>query len=614
VRPTGTIKIPHPDVDVWEMEESCALDLAERDGMTGAAIGAILNVSRERIRQIESEALVRLREVPILAQVTRESDLMPPHEMPPPLPKELHFVGTAPSPALVAWIRQAHRVGCTVADMAEQYGLSVSDVRKMVTRSSRRKDKWVAMDVAIQQTKQRQLEVPKRPERTGYQMRRRHAAKGEAVGSKKFDDREAVTHTIDGARYTIQPTALAGERTWVVIGAKGLAGRHFATQAEAEEGLTGWLDRVELHVEEKRTKAEEAPKQDQSGTGYYPYGITPPPKPWTMPWGKRHRYLGPAKDYACKLREAGATYDEINEIVGTGQGVVARWIKQAEKPTPRRAAPEADDMAKAKAGHVAGLETEIATLTAKVEGWQDTLGAWDEVCGDTPEAARSLSEADLAKYLTRLNADLERYKAELEGWQETLVEFSGDYAKREPEELTSDDLATALSFLEGAYRTGEQLNAWRELGASVEAKTPEELAEVLREKDEQIDHLNAGAKGRPGFISLSAIPTHRPALHERLADEIGEGVDFRTGSATVRHRTKVTDEEAERWRQQVLRLKQERVQERQAVADQAAQITRLEVQLARERAKSDKFIDEIHDLRRCVTGQAAALSRGWGVS
>ena len=46
--------------------ESCALDLAGRGGMTLDEIGALLGVTRERIRQIEGTALAKL--VPALAE------------------------------------------------------------------------------------------------------------------------------------------------------------------------------------------------------------------------------------------------------------------------------------------------------------------------------------------------------------------------------------------------------------------------------------------------------------------------------------------------------------------------------------------------------------------
>jgi hypothetical protein len=49
-----------PDLDVWEMNESCALDVADRGGTTLEDVGAIMNLTRERIRQVEVKALAKL--------------------------------------------------------------------------------------------------------------------------------------------------------------------------------------------------------------------------------------------------------------------------------------------------------------------------------------------------------------------------------------------------------------------------------------------------------------------------------------------------------------------------------------------------------------------------
>ena len=42
------------------MGESCALDVADRGGTTLEDVGAIMNLTRERIRQVEVKALARL--------------------------------------------------------------------------------------------------------------------------------------------------------------------------------------------------------------------------------------------------------------------------------------------------------------------------------------------------------------------------------------------------------------------------------------------------------------------------------------------------------------------------------------------------------------------------
>lgn len=58
---TGSIKINFPDLEVWEMAESCALDIAERGGLTLEEVGSIMNLTRERIRQVEVSGLEKLQ-------------------------------------------------------------------------------------------------------------------------------------------------------------------------------------------------------------------------------------------------------------------------------------------------------------------------------------------------------------------------------------------------------------------------------------------------------------------------------------------------------------------------------------------------------------------------
>src|SRR4029453_4176140 len=57
---TGAIKLNFPDLEVWEMAESCALDIADRGGTTLEDVGAIMNLTRERIRQGEVKAPAKL--------------------------------------------------------------------------------------------------------------------------------------------------------------------------------------------------------------------------------------------------------------------------------------------------------------------------------------------------------------------------------------------------------------------------------------------------------------------------------------------------------------------------------------------------------------------------
>ncbi|MFO7564802.1 MAG: sigma factor-like helix-turn-helix DNA-binding protein [Enhygromyxa sp.] len=59
---TGSIKINFPDKEVWELDNSCALDVAQQGGITLEEVGEILNLTRERIRQVEVRGLMKLKE------------------------------------------------------------------------------------------------------------------------------------------------------------------------------------------------------------------------------------------------------------------------------------------------------------------------------------------------------------------------------------------------------------------------------------------------------------------------------------------------------------------------------------------------------------------------
>jgi hypothetical protein len=59
---TGAIKLNFPHLEVWEMSETCSLDVADKGGITLEEVGAILNLTRERIRQVEVRGLDRIRE------------------------------------------------------------------------------------------------------------------------------------------------------------------------------------------------------------------------------------------------------------------------------------------------------------------------------------------------------------------------------------------------------------------------------------------------------------------------------------------------------------------------------------------------------------------------
>jgi len=69
---SGAIKLNFPHLEVWEMNETCALDVAARGGMTLEDTGAAVNLTRERIRQLETKGMDRLR---ACAEIARAAEL-----------------------------------------------------------------------------------------------------------------------------------------------------------------------------------------------------------------------------------------------------------------------------------------------------------------------------------------------------------------------------------------------------------------------------------------------------------------------------------------------------------------------------------------------------------
>ena len=58
---TGSIKLNFPDLEVWEMQETCSLDVADKAGITLEEVGVIMNLTRERVRQVEVRGLLKLK-------------------------------------------------------------------------------------------------------------------------------------------------------------------------------------------------------------------------------------------------------------------------------------------------------------------------------------------------------------------------------------------------------------------------------------------------------------------------------------------------------------------------------------------------------------------------
>lgn len=69
----GSVRVIFPDVDIDEIPETCSLDVADQGGVTLERAAELMNVTRERIRQIEDAAMARLMaEEPELAAFLEE--------------------------------------------------------------------------------------------------------------------------------------------------------------------------------------------------------------------------------------------------------------------------------------------------------------------------------------------------------------------------------------------------------------------------------------------------------------------------------------------------------------------------------------------------------------
>lgn len=59
---TGNIRLNFPSKEVWELEQTCSLDVADLGFNTLKAVGRVFDFSRERVRQLEALGLFALKE------------------------------------------------------------------------------------------------------------------------------------------------------------------------------------------------------------------------------------------------------------------------------------------------------------------------------------------------------------------------------------------------------------------------------------------------------------------------------------------------------------------------------------------------------------------------
>ena len=121
---TGSIKLNFPHLEVDELEHTCCLAVAEEGDHTLEMVGEITNLTRERIRQLEVRALMKLRGTEEMAQHIEPVPSPPPPPLrlvPLPLPStpvEPEVIETdleVPEPArLLDTVATAHKDDCAL--------------------------------------------------------------------------------------------------------------------------------------------------------------------------------------------------------------------------------------------------------------------------------------------------------------------------------------------------------------------------------------------------------------------------------------------------------------------------------------------------------------------
>lgn len=56
----GSITLNFPELEPEQMATSCALDVADQQGITLEEVGDLMNLARERVRQVETKALRKI--------------------------------------------------------------------------------------------------------------------------------------------------------------------------------------------------------------------------------------------------------------------------------------------------------------------------------------------------------------------------------------------------------------------------------------------------------------------------------------------------------------------------------------------------------------------------
>ncbi|HNW15103.1 MAG TPA: sigma factor-like helix-turn-helix DNA-binding protein [bacterium] len=71
---TMSIKFNFPEKEIWDLNHTCALDIADKGGATLEKIGVAMNLTRERVRQIEMRAINKLKKNIKKRNITNSND------------------------------------------------------------------------------------------------------------------------------------------------------------------------------------------------------------------------------------------------------------------------------------------------------------------------------------------------------------------------------------------------------------------------------------------------------------------------------------------------------------------------------------------------------------
>ncbi|MFO0610206.1 MAG: hypothetical protein U0324_44005 [Polyangiales bacterium] len=154
---TGAVTLNRPGVEVWDLEETCALDVAERGEATHDEIASLLGITRggawmlERtaLRKLDRPSVARLLDVDRAPALAPPARCVPAPEAPPaPRPR----LATLPPPAFVAPRPRLASLPppaweAPLAPVVEEPAAPVADAPKPRARKAPRRRPAVAADV-----------------------------------------------------------------------------------------------------------------------------------------------------------------------------------------------------------------------------------------------------------------------------------------------------------------------------------------------------------------------------------------------------------------------------------------------------------------------------------